>query len=58
MLNLIGGFCLCAAAIAVRQYGFILLEGELVGGERVGRVAGDSEGMTSAELTGTPATFR
>jgi hypothetical protein len=27
MLNLIGGFCLCAAAIAVRQYGFILLEG-------------------------------
>jgi hypothetical protein len=27
MLNLIGGFCLCAAAIRVRQYGFILLEG-------------------------------
>jgi hypothetical protein len=27
MLNLIGGFCLCVAAIAVHQYGFILLEG-------------------------------
>jgi len=27
MLNLIGGFCLCVAAINVRQYGFILLEG-------------------------------
>ncbi|HEV7426215.1 MAG TPA: hypothetical protein VGQ46_07585 [Thermoanaerobaculia bacterium] len=27
MLNLIGGFCLCAAAINMRQYGFILLEG-------------------------------
>lgn len=27
MLNLIGGFCLCTAAIAVRQYGFIMLEG-------------------------------
>jgi hypothetical protein len=27
MLNLIGGFCLCIAAVAVRQYGFILLEG-------------------------------
>ncbi|MEA2336219.1 MAG: hypothetical protein QOE82_226 [Thermoanaerobaculia bacterium] len=27
MLNLIGGFCLCAAAVGVRQYGFILLEG-------------------------------
>jgi hypothetical protein len=27
MLNLIGGFCLCVAAINMRQYGFILLEG-------------------------------
>jgi len=27
MLNLIGGFCLCVAAINVRQYGFIVLEG-------------------------------
>ena len=27
ILNLIGGFCLCIAAIAARQYGFILLEG-------------------------------
>jgi len=27
MLNLIGGFCLCITAVAMRQYGFILLEG-------------------------------
>jgi hypothetical protein len=27
MLNLIGGFCLATAAVAARQYGFILLEG-------------------------------
>lgn len=31
ILNLIGGFCLCVAAIAGRQYGFILLEGSWVG---------------------------
>jgi hypothetical protein len=30
ILNLIGGFCLCATAIQVRQYGFILLEGSWV----------------------------
>jgi NADH:ubiquinone oxidoreductase subunit 6 (subunit J) len=27
MLNLIGGICLATAAVAARQYGFILLEG-------------------------------
>ena len=27
MLNLFGGFCLATAAVAARQYGFILLEG-------------------------------
>ena len=27
MLNLIGGFCFATAAVAARQYGFILLEG-------------------------------
>ncbi|HWW60576.1 MAG TPA: hypothetical protein VN181_04330 [Thermoanaerobaculia bacterium] len=27
LLNCLGGFCLCAAAIATMQYGFILLEG-------------------------------
>jgi NADH:ubiquinone oxidoreductase subunit 6 (subunit J) len=27
ILNLFGGFFLCAAAVAARQYGFILLEG-------------------------------
>ena len=27
MLNLIGGFCLATAAVAAKQYGFILLEG-------------------------------
>jgi NADH:ubiquinone oxidoreductase subunit 6 (subunit J) len=27
ILNLIGGMFLCAAAVAARQYGFILLEG-------------------------------
>ena len=27
ILNLIGGFCLCLAAIEARLYGFILLEG-------------------------------
>jgi hypothetical protein len=27
LLNLTGGVCLCAAAIASRQYGFIMLEG-------------------------------
>jgi hypothetical protein len=27
ILNLIGGFFLCIAAIVARQYGFILLEG-------------------------------
>ena len=26
-LNLIGGFCLFIAAVAARQYGFILMEG-------------------------------
>ena len=27
ILNLIGGFCLAVAAVATRNYGFILLEG-------------------------------
>ncbi len=27
ILNLIGGFCLAVAAVAARQYGFIMLEG-------------------------------
>lgn len=27
ILNLIGGFCLCVAAVATQNYGFILLEG-------------------------------
>jgi hypothetical protein len=27
MLNLFGGICLATAAVAARQYGFILLEG-------------------------------
>lgn len=27
ILNLIGGFFLCIAAVAAKQYGFILLEG-------------------------------
>ena len=30
ILNLIGGFCLCIAAVHGRQYGFILLEGSWV----------------------------
>ncbi|MBV8544318.1 MAG: hypothetical protein JO093_21600 [Acidobacteria bacterium] len=45
MLNLIGGFCLCASAISMRQYGFILLEGSWTvvsawGVRRVVRAAG------------------